>query len=182
MVTTTSVTGHVTHLPHTVPTLSTDATILLVIVAIVAYAVFAGFVPLTRFAAGIYIGLVLVASFGSAAYNLTQHGSAGGSSTVNRSMVQLALFILPLAVVQIGHPLRSHVHKVGMVWLLILGAMTSLLAVAAGLSVLDNTTLQFTLNQSNLASQIYSLRLPLIAAVPVAMAVAAVLHRKHHGH
>ena len=182
MVTTTSVTGQATHLPHALPTLSTDATILLVIIVIVAYAVFAGFVPITRLAAGVYIGLVVVASFGTAAYNLTQHGAAGGSTAVNRNMVQLALFILPLLVVQIGHPIRSHVHKVGIVWLLILGTLTALLTVAAGLSVLDNATLQSVLNQSNLASQIYALRLPLIAAVPLAMAVAAVFHRHHHGH
>jgi hypothetical protein len=177
-----SLSTHTTHVPHVLPTLSTDASILVVVIAVVVYAVFAGFIPLTRLAAGVYIGLVVVASFGATVYHWTQGGVAGGSSAVNRSMVQLALFILPLALVQIGHPLRSHTHRVNMVFLLILGAMTALLVIAGGLSVLDGPALQTTLDQSNLASQIYNLRLPLIAAVPIAMAAAALFHRHPRRH
>lgn len=185
MVTTsaTSATGQAaTHLPHAIPALSVDATILVVVLAVMAYAIFAGFFPLTRLAAGVYIGLVLVATFGAKVYQMSQGGVAGGSGVITRSMVQLALFILPLVLVQIGHPLRSHAHKVNMIFLLILGLLTALLVVAGGISVLDGAELQSTLSQSNLASQIYNLRLPLIAAVPIAMAVAAIFHRKPRGH
>jgi hypothetical protein len=185
MVTTTasSVAGQTsTHLPHALPSLSVDAIILLVVIVVVGYALFAGFLPLTRLAAGVYIGLVLVGTFGATLYHMSQGGVAGGSSVVNQSMVQLALFILPLAIVQIGHPLRSHVHKVNIVFLLILGVLTALLVVAGGLSALNGIALQTTLDQSNLASQIYNLRLPLIAAVPIAMAVGAIFHRKPRGH
>lgn len=171
-----------THLPHALPALSVDATILLVIIVVVVYAVFAGFLPLTRLAAGVYIGLVLVATFGTTVWHFTQGGVAGGSSLLNQSIVQLALFILPLILVQIGHPLRSHTHKVNIVFLLILGVLTALLVVAGGLSVLTGPQLQTTLDQSNLASQIYNFRLPLIAAVPIAMAIGAIFHRKPRGH
>jgi hypothetical protein len=69
-----------------------------------------------------------------------------------------------------------------MIVTLILAVLTGLLLVAAVLQQLSSVDLSHTVENSNIASQIYDYRLIWIGLVPLVIAVAAFFHpkEKHH--
>jgi hypothetical protein len=172
-----------THLPHTIPTLSTDAFIVVGTGLIFIYGVIAGYTALVRESISVYVGLVLANSFGAAAYRVIAPG-ADSHFPVSQVEVRLLLLIAPILVLQLT---RRHGHGAGrakhnLVVTLLLAALTAMLVVSSVLSQLDPTSLASTLLNSNLASWIYQLRLLWLAAVPIAIAVGAIVHPRTHRH
>jgi hypothetical protein len=182
MVTELSVAFATTHIPHTIPTLSTDGAIIVITILIFVYGIIAGYTALVRESISVYVGLVLANSFGSAAYNAITHGT-GSHFPVSSVDVRMVLLIAPILVLQLtrrhGHSHGSGSHKHNLVVTLLLAALAAMLVVSSGLSQLSQSSLANTLLNSNLASWIYQLRLLWLAAVPIAIAVGAVLHPRH---
>jgi hypothetical protein len=159
------------------PALSTDLLILGAFGLVTAYALIAGQGALIREAISIYVGLVLASAFGEPLYNYIQQSSGSGFG-VNQTMVNLALFAIPIVVLQFAHPHMKTRHKPSMIITLILAVLTAMLLISSVLEQLSAVDLNRLTDESNLAAQIYSLRLVWLGVVPIAIAAAAVFRPK----
>ncbi len=162
-----------------IPAFSTDAIIVATSALVVVYGMLAGYNPLVRESISVYVGLVISSTFGKPIYDYI--GQQSGAANVGLTAVNLALFFLPIVLLQFVHRNAPHGHHTASYMLTILLALlASLLMISSVLTQLDSVTLSHITDQSNLADWIYQLRLVWIGAVPVAIAAGAIFRPKHH--
>jgi hypothetical protein len=163
-----------------IPALSTDIIIIGATGLVVLYGFVAGYGALVREAISVYVGLVLASSFGQPLYDFIQQQS-GDNAAVSQTIVQLALFAIPIIILQfVRHRPHTH-HQDSYIITFILAILTGLLFVSSVLTQLDQVTLSHIIDDSSLAGWIYDLRLVWIGAVPVAIAAGAII-KPHHKH
>jgi hypothetical protein len=162
-----------------IPALSTDALIIAAIALVAVFGFMAGVGLLARLAISIYVGLVLVNSFGPTFHATAVKGIEHGPFGLTLTMTNLLLFVIPIVLLQFGRH-GAHPHKKGHHLLtLLLGALTSMLLISSIITVLDPLSHSRVLTDSNLASQIYSLNLVWVVAVPLAIGALAFIKPKH---
>ncbi|HSX41483.1 MAG TPA: hypothetical protein VLF21_02540 [Candidatus Saccharimonadales bacterium] len=162
------------------PSLSTDAIIIGGTALVAVYGMLAGHGALVREAISVYVGIVIASTFGKPLYDYLQH-SAGGGLGVSQTLVQMLLLVVPIVLLQFGHR-APHTGKHGYSHIVTfsLAVLTSMLIVSNVIAQFDDVTRGHILDQSNLASTIYNLRIAWIGLVPVAIAVSAILRPKDH--
>lgn len=173
-------------LPTSVPNFpapSANAVILLVIGLVLLYSLLAGYGALVRESISVYVGLVLAASFGKPLYDYASR-SAGHNFPATQMEIQILLLVLPIVILQfaklhIGHA-GHHGHKHNPVVTLVLAILTALLMISSVLTQFDPLTLNRTIENSNLASWIYDLKLAWLGAVPLAIAASAIIKPRRH--
>lgn len=163
-----------------IPSLSTDALIIGATALVAVYGVIAGHGSLVREAISVYVGIVIATTFGHPLYEYIQH-SAGGGLVVNQTLVQMLLLVLPIVLLQFGHRApHSSKHGYSRIITFILAVLTAMLIVSSVIGQFDDVTRGHILDNSNLASQIYNLRIAWIGLVPLAIAASAVFRPKQH--
>jgi hypothetical protein len=163
----------------TIPALSSDIIILACFALVAAYGMIAGQGSLIREAISVYVGLVLANNFGKPLHDYIQQGS---SYEVNETVVRLVLLAIPIIVLQFAHPHMKSRHKPSMIITLILAVLTAMLLISSVMDQLSPIDLNRLTDESNLAAQIYNLRLGWLGLVPIVIAAAAIFRpkEKHH--
>lgn len=163
-----------------IPSLSTDAIIIGAIALVAVYGMIAGHGALVREAISVYVGIVIATTFGKPLYDYIQ-ASAGGGLAVSQTLVQMTLLVLPIVLLQFGHRApHTGRHGYSHIVTFILAVLTAMLIVSSVITQLDDVSRSHILDQSNLAAQIYNLRIAWIGLVPLAIAASAVFRPKAH--
>jgi hypothetical protein len=160
-----------------IPALSTDVIILAATAGAVVYGIVVGHRHLVRESISVYVGLVLASTFGGPLHDLI-HNNA-----ISQSTVQLVLLLAPIVLLQFGHAPGGGGHhgaKHSMIVTVILAVLSAMLIVSSVISQLDDSTRGNLLDASNLAAQIYNLRLFWLALVPAGIAASAIFKPHHH--
>lgn len=154
----------------TLPALTTDLLILLIIVISVMYGLLLGHNKLKTFALSVYVGLVLAQNFGKSLFELLQRNNFDLGGKLTDNAVALIVFGLPLLLLELGRKdHRRSRNNGGMTTTLILCILTAALVISSGISVMNADAIKNTIDNSNLAWQIYTLRYWWLASVPLAV-------------
>lgn len=161
---------------------STEIILAGLVLLIAAYGLVLGPQKVRTLAISAYVGIVLATQLAVPAVNWLSKQSFSWAGQISPEYAGLLLLALPAVLLELGrhHPgSRSHVRH-GLVATLILSALAGLLFVASGLALLSPDHLQSILDNSNIATMIYSLRLVWVGIVPLAVIVEAFIKPIKH--
>ncbi len=168
-------------LPHHIPAPSTDLLIVLTISLMLVYGFIGGAAKLSRVAISLYVGLVLAANFGPTFHATAAHAVGHGPFGLTMTMTNLLLLVIPVVILQFGGHHHGHVqHRSNGIVIAVLALLTAMLAIASVITQFTGARLDDILMNSNLATQIYTLKLVWLAAVPFAIAALAIFKPMHH--
>lgn len=152
------------------PALTADLIILLIIIIAILYGLLLGHSKLKTFALSVYVGLVLAQNFGKSLHELAVRNNFDLGGKLTDNAVALIVFGLPLLLLELGRKdHRRARHNGGMTMTLILCILTAALVISSGISVMNPDAIKNTIDNSNLAWQIYTFRYWWLALVPLAV-------------
>ena len=160
-----------------IPSFSTDLIIIAVILVVLVYGMIAGQVSLIRETISIYVGIVLASTFGEPLLEFSK--STGGENLpINLMMVKLTLLILPVLILQFAHHKAHGREHASIIITMVLAVLAGMLFVSSIIDQLDGPLFDQVMSESNLAAQIYNLKLAWLGLVPVAIAASAIFKPK----
>lgn len=159
--------------------LNTNTIIVIVLSLVLLYGLLLGQSKLKTFALSAFVGLVMVLTFADGTLSLLQktHWDMGGR--IGLTTVKLALFALPVIILEFGHKEKSK-NRGGVSMTLALAVMTAALLISSVLSFLDPAVISRVVSESAVADWIYSFRLAWLVGVPVAVVGGNFFQPKSH--
>jgi hypothetical protein len=172
-------------LPHTVPQslpnihVSPDMIIISVVLFALLYGLLLGQHKIKTFALSVYVGIVIANELGQMVYGLLTRNHWNFHGALTPGEVRLALFMVPILLLEIGRrERRVKSHEGGMGLTIILAVLTSALVLSSALSLLDPATRRPLVESSFLATELYNLRIWWILAVPVVVIGKSLMRHK----
>ncbi len=158
--------------------LNTNTVMAIVLSLVLLYGLILGQSKLKTFALSAFVGLVMVLTFADGAFTLLHkfHFDLGGHLSL--TVVKLALFVIPVLILEFGHRDKSKNHG-GTTVTLILAVLTAALLISSVLTFLDSQQSSRIINESIIAHWIYALRLVWLVAVPIAVVGENFIPAKH---
>jgi hypothetical protein len=148
-----------------------DIIIIGIIILIVLYGMMMGQYKVKTLAMSAYVGIVIAQEFGEPASRMIGERAAGVT-------VRLALFFLPIIILEFGRRQKMRKQHSGPVMTMILCALTAALIISSGLDLVGEEIRRSITGDSALAAAIHSLRLWWIGGVPVAVVLESFVRAK----
>ncbi len=159
-------------LPHI--NLSVDVVILGTFALVVLFGFALGQERLRSFALTIYVGLALAYELSGIVGDFVNgHGQSFAPASI-----RLSLFVAPILFLAFGKHSKSKKHQKGLIITLVTSVLIACLIVASYMHLMDPKTTVEYLNNSQIATQLFNLRLVWLAAVPIAIIVGMFIKPK----